>query len=179
VLKAEHHHAGTYQVGPFGGIRRLHRPQLLMRKRRSTRRRRSSCRRAPAPCPPRRKPTSRRSASSCPHLPVRRRPLQRHRRFPENERNRGFPWSHPRRGAGARAPPPLHLSHTHWPRILVDSIPWRHLVTMDCGAWTELTILGGRPEVHSSSPVRQRSRAPALPTGRQRAGRRPYPGGVI
>ncbi|HKA36829.1 MAG TPA: hypothetical protein VKH43_08415 [Thermoanaerobaculia bacterium] len=155
VLKAEHHHAGTYQVGPFTrdpevSIDR----QLLLR-------RATLDRTTPIVLPARTGavPISTEAdvaAVSFAHVPISRFDDGRFSGIDDFQKTSGIVdfggairAEARARGGACRL---FLVSHTHWPRILVDEHPaGGPLVTMDCGAWIENSTILGEPAQRSHS----------------------------
>lgn len=149
VLKAEHHHAGTYQVGPFSrdpdvSIDR----QLLLR-------RATLDKTTPIVLPSRTGAVpvateADMAAIRFAHVPVSRFDDGHASGLDDFQKTSGIVSfggsirSEARaRGGACRL---FIVSHTHWPRILVDQHPaGGPLVTMDCGAWIENSTILGEP----------------------------------
>ena len=153
VLKAEHHHAGTYEVGPFSrdpdvSIDR----QLLLR-------RATLDKTTPIVLPSRTGavPVSTEAdvaAVLFAHVPISRFDDGRFSGIDDFQKTSGIVefGGAIRAEAGARgAACRLFLvSHTHWPRILVDEHPaGGPLVTLDAGAWIENSTIQGEPSQKS------------------------------
>ena len=147
VLKAEHHHAGTYEVGPFVkdpeiSIDR----QLLMRKA-------TVDKTTPIVLPGRTGAVPVASEADIAgarfaHVPIARFDDGVISGLDDFQKTSGIVdfggsiRSEARaRGAGCRL---FFVSHTHWPRILVDQHPaGGPLVTLDSGAWIENSTIQG------------------------------------